>query len=62
MFEYIGNKRITVGGKVISASNLTTLDSRTLKIAVKNKVIKEQKDVKEKSISKKRASPSDGDT
>jgi len=55
-FDYIGTRKITIGGRVIPASDLSTLNPKTLNLAVKQKVIKRKKEdgkTKEKSSNSK---------
>ena len=40
-YDYIARRVIIVGGRVLASNELGTLDSKTLKIAIAQKVIKE---------------------
>jgi hypothetical protein len=40
-YDYIARRVISVGGRVLASNELTTLDSKVLKIAIAQKVIKE---------------------
>jgi hypothetical protein len=46
-FEYIGNKRLTIGGKAISPDGLSRLSKKALDLACKNKVIRKLKHKKD---------------
>lgn len=53
-YDYLGSQVITVGGMAILPTGLTKLDSRTLDLAIKNKVIKEITNQENGKESKKR--------
>lgn len=62
-FSYISSRKITVGGREIPASDLTTLDAKTLNLAIEQKVIKKLKEdgksKEQNSTSKERTGSSD---